>query len=258
MSAAQSYACTSTSAPHSLGTCLETGNYTTGGGGLALRLRLRPPPPWRAGPHAPGRLLPTNQPTKQPSHFNCTSTSTSTSPPFGPGANPWEFLPTNQPTKLLHFHFDFDFDFLPFSVFNQPSYWGGEGDLHFDFDPPPWRAGPHAREGFYQPTNQANQATCTCDFDFDFPPLRSRRKPVGIPTNQPTNRVTSLALRLRLPPFFGFYQPTNQVTSVALRLRLRLPLGHVMNCSPTTRKRRESTAVQRDPTLALSANASLA
>ena len=30
-SRAQSYTCTSTSAPHSLGTCLETGNYTTGG-----------------------------------------------------------------------------------------------------------------------------------------------------------------------------------------------------------------------------------
>ena len=33
-----SYTCTSTSAPHSLGTCLETGNYTTGGwGGKSVR-----------------------------------------------------------------------------------------------------------------------------------------------------------------------------------------------------------------------------
>ena len=35
VSIAQSYACTSTSAPHSSGTCLETGNYTTGGGSAA-------------------------------------------------------------------------------------------------------------------------------------------------------------------------------------------------------------------------------
>ena len=34
--ASRSYNCTSTSAPHSLGTCLETGNYTTGGWGLGV------------------------------------------------------------------------------------------------------------------------------------------------------------------------------------------------------------------------------
>ena len=33
-SRAVSATCLSTSVPHSLGTCLETGNYTTGGGGV--------------------------------------------------------------------------------------------------------------------------------------------------------------------------------------------------------------------------------
>ena len=138
--------------------------------------------------------------------------------------------------------------------------WGGDLHFDFDFDSPPEGPGPKAQGGFL-PTKQPCTSTSTSTSTS--PPLVQRAKPGGFPTNQPTkllqlhfdfdihfdfmkpevylyqptNQVTSVALRLRLPPLRSLgpkaqggstNQPTNKATSVALRLRLRFPLRHLM------------------------------